>query len=332
VPVNVVVLDCAVAAEWERAITERVGAAARVLSVTGTETDLDLSGTEIAISGWDGHDGATYARMVEEMTELRWVHSISAGLDGLASPSLARRELILTSSGEAYAPAMAEHAIGMMIAVQRGFPQLVRSQGAGQWEWDRAVLESRALGRLLHGKTVGIVGLGRVGRRVAAACRGLGMEVWALRRTPGGRDDDVARMLGPEQLDELLANSDFVVLSASLNSTTAALIGAAELTAMKRSAVLVNVGRGGLIDQDALVDALRSGEIAAAALDVTTPEPLPPGDDLWSVENVLISPHMAGDSKESTERAIAIFVDNLERYLAGELTEMPDRVDLSAHL
>ncbi len=329
-----VVIEREKADAWARAIADRIGDAVRVLSFDGARPDdPDISAAEIAVSGWNDHPSVDFDAIVAQMGSLRWIHSVSAGIDHFASPELVERRIVVTNAGGAYAEAMAEHAVGAMIMLAQGFPQMMRSQMARRWEFDRQSLEAVGLGRTLRGKVAGVIGFGRVGRQLAPACRGLGMRVWALRRSvPDLTEDAVERMLGPDRLGELLANSDFVVLCPSLNHSTERLIGAPELETMKASAVLVNIGRGRLVDQPALVDALSERRIAAAALDVTDPEPLPADHKLWTMDNVVITPHVAGDSASSDDQVLGIFLENLRAYLDSGSAQLPDRVEVKDHL
>ena len=170
----------------------------------------------------------------------------------------------------------------------------------------------------LKGKTLGIVGLGRIGSAVARRAKAFDMRVIATRRRPERLSKDVDEVRGAEALPWLLGESDYVVLCTALTSETRHLIGAEQLRLMKRTAYLMNVGRGGLIDEGALVEALNGGEIAGAGLDVFEEEPLPPDSQLWDMPKVMITPHRAGDSPRSHERFMALFCENLQRYVAGE--------------
>jgi phosphoglycerate dehydrogenase-like enzyme len=257
---------------------------------------------------------------------LRWVHSVSAGVEHLPLASMAERGLFLTNSAGAYATAMAEYALASMIMLARNLPGWLEGQREGRW------LDSDAFeANVLRGKRLGIVGYGAVGRELAASARALGMEVWATKRSPlFGSAEPLDRLLPATDLSELLARSDFVVLCASLNSSTRRLIGEAELATMKPSAVLVNVARGGLVDEDALVHALQAGGLRAAMLDVTTEEPLPPESPLWSAPNLHITPHVSGNTPESWHWQIEFFCRNLGLFLDGSPESMGNLVDYAA--
>lgn len=274
-----------------------------------------------------GIDEAVFERVVEA-PGLRWVHSISAGVEHLPLAGLAERGVLLTNSAGAYAPAMAEYALAAMIMLARSLPSWLEGQRERRW------LEAGTFASsILRGKRLGVVGYGAVGRQLAAAAKALGMEVWATRRTPlfiSGEPLD--RLLPANDLHELLGASDFVALCASLNASTRHIIGGPELAVMKPTAVLVNVARGGLVDEEALVRALREGRLRAAMLDVTTEEPLPRDSALWTAPNLFITPHISGNTPESWNWEVEFFCRNLELYLDGSPERMGNLVDYSAML
>jgi phosphoglycerate dehydrogenase-like enzyme len=272
-----------------------------------------------------GIDETVFDRAISAPS-VRWVHSVSAGVEHLPLDRMAERGILLTNSAGAYATAMAEYAVAAMIMLARSLPSWLEGQRERRW------LDGDSFGSsVLRGKRLGIVGYGAVGRELAAGARALGMEVWATKRTPlflSGEPLD--RLLPAEGLHELLSASDFAVLCASLNRSSRHLIGAAELEAMKPGAVLVNVARGGLVDEDALVRALEKGWLRGAMLDVTAEEPLPPESPLWTAPNLLITPHISGNAPESWRRQVDFFCGNLRLYLAGTPERMGNLVDYSA--
>jgi phosphoglycerate dehydrogenase-like enzyme len=283
-----------------------------------------LGTIEMAVTGID----QAVFRQVIEAPRLHWVHSMSAGVEHLPLQRMAERGVILTNSAGAYAPAMAEYALAAMIMLSRSLSSWLEGQRERRW------IKAGSFGAgVLRGKRLGIVGYGAVGRELATAARALGMEVWATRRTPlfvSGEPLD--RLLSTSDLHELLAASDFVVLSASLNRSTRHLIGDAELAVMKPTAVLVNVARGGLVDEDALVRTLKAGRLRAVMLDVTSHEPLQPDSELWSAPNLFITPHISGNVPESWRWAVEFFCRNLQLYLGGSPERMGNLVDYAAVL
>jgi phosphoglycerate dehydrogenase-like enzyme len=281
--------------------------------------DVSPPSLDVAVTGIEE---ALFRRLVEA-PGLRWVHSISAGVEHLPLARMAKRGIVLTNSAGAYATAMAEYALAAMIMLVRSLPAWLEGQRERRW------LDSDSFdANVLRGKRLGIVGYGAVGRELASPAKAMGMEVWATKRTPlFPSAEPLDRLLSSTDLHELLAASDFVVLCASLNRTTHHLIGEQELDAIKPTAVLVNVARGGLVDEHALVDALRGGRLRAAILDVTSEEPLPPESPLWMAPNLFITPHVSGNTPESWHWQVEFFCRNLRLYLDGTPERMGNLVD-----
>ena len=233
----------------------------------------------------------------------------------------------MTNSSGVYAPAMAEYAIAGMVAIARDLRRLIAQQEQRRWNHEAIS------GTELYGKRVGIVGYGATGRYLATICKALGMEVWATKRRPMLKaGEPLDRLLAPEGLHELLGASDYVVLTASLNSTTRHLIGEAEFQALKPGAGLVNVARGGLVDQAALLYALDDGRLGGAVLDVVEGQPLPPESPLWAHPSVIVTPHISGGSPEGWARSMDLFRWNLPLYLDGQVERLGNVVDLADHL
>ncbi len=251
---------------------------------------------------------------------LRWVQSSGAGVEWLLTPDFITSPILLTNAQGVYALPIAEHVIAFLLCFSRGFNWLVRRQVAHQWVHPRV--------DELHGRTLGIVGPGGIGSAVAQRAKALGMRVIAVRRRPDRPTPSVDEVRGTRELPWLLAESDFVVLCAALTAETRHLIGGEQLQQMKPTAYLVNVGRGGLVDEQALITALREQRIAGAGLDVFAQEPLPAQSPLWDLSSVLVSPHLSGDSPRSQERLTDLFCENLRRYLGGE--ELLNLVDKQA--
>jgi phosphoglycerate dehydrogenase-like enzyme len=243
---------------------------------------------------------------------LRWVHSLSAGVENSLFPELMTRDIPLTNGRGVFARSLGEFVIGAALYFDKYFERMKRQQREGRWE----VFDVEEL----HGKTMGIVGYGAIGRACARLAHAFGMKVLALRRRPEQADghDLVDRVYTPGHLLELLAKSDFVVVAAPLTADSRGLIGEAAFGAMKPSAVLINVGRGPVVNEAALVDALRTKRIRGAALDVFDEEPLPEGHPLYSLENVLLSPHSADHTPGWIEGAVEFFLENFERFRKGE--------------
>lgn len=257
---------------------------------------------------------------------LKWVHMVWAGIDHSPFLSVLPQEVTATNSAGVFAVPIAEHAMAMILAFSRGIQFCARWPKEKVWGegnyWERFqphLLE-------LQGATLGIVGYGGIGQATAERAKSFGMRILAERRRPQGSDGIADEMWGPERLDDLLRESDYILISAPLTNETRGLIGARELGLMKPTAVIVNVARGAVIDQEALISALKEDKLRGAALDVTTPEPLPFDSPLWELDNVLITPHVSGSSPRTWERQFNLFLENLSRYVAGErLLNVVDR-------
>jgi phosphoglycerate dehydrogenase-like enzyme len=280
---------------------------------------------EILITGLSSQSTPA-VEFVREMPSLRWVHSMTAGVDDLVFPGLLERGILVTNGAGAYATAIAEYAFAAMVMLARRIPPLVLEGARHRW------VDEHPLGTELAGKQVGIVGYGRIGRALANLCAAAGMVVWGLRRTSAVTEPLDARVSGTNDLPELLATSDFVVLAASLNPSSRGLLGPAELRLMKRGAYLVNVSRGALLDEGALVAALVDGHLAGAMLDVAASEPVPAMSELWRTPNLWLTPHMSGGSYESRDRAFQLLLANLRCYLADHPCDMVNVVDLRHEL
>ena len=248
--------------------------------------------------------------------QLRWIHSPAAAVHLLMIPEIVRGEIVVTNSREINGVVVAEHVLATIFALAKCLPLAVQAQQRHKWAqaeiWARHPKE-------IAGSSLGLVGLGAIGREVAVRGKALGMRVLAVREdtnkpTPPGVD----RVLGIGQLGDLLAESDYVVLALPLTPQTQNLIAAPQLALMKPDACLINVGRGPVVDENALADALRAGRLRGAALDVFSQEPLPGNSPLWDLENVLITPHTAGLSERYWERQYELLKENLQRFLAGK--------------
>lgn len=274
-------------------------------------------------------DGATPEQVIAKMPRVRWVHTIYAGTNDMPWGLTAGRDIVVTNSAGVYAPMMAEYVIAMLIALYRKLPAYLTAQRERRWETSRAHERSN---EELYGKRMGIIGYGATGRQLAHAAKGLGMHVMAMRRTPAIlANEPVERMLGADELDVLLRENDIVVICASLNSSTRGLLGLNEFKKMKAKAVLVNVARGAIVDEEALLHALKEGWLRGAILDVTAIEPLPADSPLWDAPNLLITPHISGEMPIGRERAIKLFCDNLRLYLKGQMESFGNRVEVRAH-
>jgi phosphoglycerate dehydrogenase-like enzyme len=254
---------------------------------------------------------------VRRARRLKWVHSSAAGVGSLLSPEMIASDIVVTNSRGVHAGVMAEHVIMMILAMLRRLPVAVRRQAEHRWA-QREIYEDRPV-FLMRGQRLGLVGLGAIGSEVARLALGMGMRVSAVRRrVEAPRPPGVERVYPPGELDALLAESDVVVLCPPLTPQTRGLIGARELRLMKPTALLINVGRGKLVDEPALAAELARGTIAGAGLDVVAKEPLDPASPLWDLDNVLLTPHVSTARHDFWEAVIDLFADNFVRYRAGQ--------------
>jgi phosphoglycerate dehydrogenase-like enzyme len=243
---------------------------------------------------------------------VRWVHSRSAGLDSVLFPALRDSPVPLTNGRGVFSEPLGEFVLGAALYFAKDFGRMVRSRQAGIWDQFDIPM--------LAGQTMGIVGYGDIGRAIATRAHALGMRVLALRRHPekSGADPLVHQVYPPDRKLEMLAQSDYVAVAAPLTPETRGMIGERELRGMKQNAVIMNVGRGPVIDEAALVRALREGWIRGAALDVFDREPLPAGHAFYSLDNVLLSPHCADHTPDWLELAMKFFLEQFERFRQGQ--------------
>lgn len=240
---------------------------------------------------------------------LRWIQLTSAGVEHLLPDRDRLRDLVVTNGRGVHGQIIADYVFSVILMQQWNFPQLLRHQQARQWRHQFTAP--------LAGKTLGVIGLGAIGREVAGRAPAFGMTVMGARRKPAPVAG-VSRTFGPDALPEMLGLCDFVVLAVPLTSETGRMIGARELRAMKPGAYLINIGRGAVVDEPILVQALKEGWIAGAALDVFQQEPLPPESPLWELSNVILTPHIAGEQRSYVGQVAEIFADNLTRWTAGQ--------------
>ncbi len=296
---------------------EIISAAAQseLLCISNTEQfQLHLHDTDVLCSYWVPPDWRNLA------PRLRWLQYSDAGVDGLQPTGIldASSEVIVTTAVGINAAAISEYVFGSMLMFNRSWPTMVRLQD--RHIWPRSASWYRLGGRELVEQTLGIVGLGHIGRRVAQIGRAFGMRVLATRRSlpPDHHDPDVDQFYTMDQLHDMLHQSDYVVIAVPLTAATERLIGTAELRAMQPHSYLINVARGRVIDEPALIRALQEGWIGGAGLDVTQEEPLAADSPLFALPNVIITPHISGVSVHYDQRLAALFADNLRRYRAGE--------------
>lgn len=239
---------------------------------------------------------------------LRWIQLTSAGVDQVLDAENDLRDVVVTNARGIHGELMADYTIGVMVMLQWNFPRLLRHQQGRSWRQQHT--------EPLAGKTLGVVGLGAIGGEVARRGATMGLHVLGVRRDPRPVDG-VERMFAPHELREMLPLCDFVVLAVPGTAGTRHMMGEGELRGMRRTAFLVNIARGSVVDEPALVRALREGWIAGVALDVFETEPLPAASPLWSMENVIVTPHIAGEPTDYPRRVMTPFAENIRRWREG---------------
>lgn len=280
--------------------------------------DANLADAEIIV----GPSGQVTVADLDRAPKLRWYHALSAGVNGLPLATIAERGILLSNSGGIHQVPMAEHAFGLMLMFARNLHNNVRNSLTGKWSRGYRQLSE------LSGTTLCIVGAGRIGDAVAARAKAFGMQVIGVKRSvqADASYPNYDRMTTMADLLDVLPESDWVLLLVPLTAETNAMFGARELAAMKSSAVLVNLARGNVVDEDALIEALETGRIAGAGLDVFRREPLPPDSPLWRMENVIVTPHVGGSSHLYYDRAFQLFLDNYAAYRRGD--RLPTAINL----
>ena len=249
--------------------------------------------------------------------ELRWIHSPAAAVHQLMFPELVASDVVLTNAREVHGPVVAEHVIALIFALAKKIPSSVLLQQKHVWG-QQILWDERPRVREVAGATVGLIGLGSIGRSVVRSAKALGMRVIAAREHPEKGSEGADAVFAPAQIDEVFRQVDYVVLAAPVTASTKAIANTERLALMKPEACLINVGRGQLVDEPALAAALREKKIGGAALDVFPKEPLAADSPLWDVPNLLITPHTAALTDKLWERHYALFSKNLRRYLNHE--------------
>ena len=248
--------------------------------------------------------------------KLKWIHSTAVGVSQLMYPELRSSGVILTNPSGILSAPIAEHTMGLMIALARHFPDSVRYQDRARWSQIEVSSQPGPLTEL-NGQLLLIVGYGSIGRELARRARAFDMRVWGVTRSGKGDTSHAEKILSVAQLDDALPHADYIVLSAPDTQETQQLIGPAQIAKMKRGARLINVGRGSLLDEAALIRALETGALGGAALDVTATEPLPAESPLWKTPNLLITPHTSGVSDRLWQKETKLLMDLLGRWFDG---------------
>jgi phosphoglycerate dehydrogenase-like enzyme len=277
-------------------------------------SDAECARAEIAF--FSGDVFPDYSRQffsaVRKAPQLKWLHAFNAGVDHPIYDELLARGVRLTTSSGSAAESIAQTAIMGLLALARGFPRWMVAQRSRKWDPERKVLP-----RDLRGQTAVVAGLGRIGAEIARLARALGLKVIGIRRSPRRPVDSVDELHPPAALPGLLARCDWLIIACPLTPETRGMVNAAMLSSLPRGARVINVARGEIVSEPALIDALKSGHLAGAYLDVFETEPLPAASPLWDMPNVLVTPHNSATASGNDERVLEIFLDNLERWHRG---------------
>jgi len=285
-----------------------------IFSAKKSDDEQALRGADVLI-GW-----SLPPEQLRAAKSLRWIYSITAAVDQFLYPELISRDIALTNAGSVHGPVVAEHAIAMLLALARRLPSAVRYQERRKWAME-AIWSEQPRPREVRSASLVVVGLGSIGAEVASMAAALKMHVIGVREHPERGTAGAHEIVGYGALDSVIARGDFVVLAAPLTERTRHVIDGRRLQLFKPSAFLINVSRGALVDEAALVKALRERRIAGAALDVFEQEPLSRWSPLWKMPQVLITPHTAFLTENVWQRHYEVFAANLKRYLAGEPLE-----------
>jgi phosphoglycerate dehydrogenase-like enzyme len=249
--------------------------------------------------------------------KLRWIHSPAAAVHQLMFPELIRSSVVVTNSTGVHGPVVAEHAIAVLLALAKRLPQAMGYQSRHQWAQD-LLWNERPRPREVDGATVVVVGLGGIGAQFTRRAKALGMRVLGVRENPSKGAGGADEVFGPTEIEAVLPRADFVLLCTPVTPATRHIMNRARLEKMKPDSYLINVARGPLIDEPAVIEALASKRIAGAALDVFEEEPLPADSPFWALDNALITPHTAAVTEQLWERHFLLIVENLKRFLAGQ--------------
>ena len=266
------------------------------------------------------------AEQLQHAKKLKWIHSTAAGVAQLMYPELRDSGIVVTNPSGVFSPPMAEHTMGLLLALARNFPDSTRHQDRSHWGqqdiWDKPQRLTELSGQVLL-----IVGFGSIGRELAKRARAFDMRVWGVTRSGKSDSTHAEKIVPASHLEEALPHADYVVIAAPETLETRHLIGAAQIARMKPGARLINIGRGSLLDEAALILALEKGALAGAALDVTSVEPLPPESPLWKAPNLFITPHTSAVSDRLWHRETALLMELLERWFDGR--EMFNQIDFA---
>lgn len=302
----------------QRGLADDIAQLVELVGVDPNASDADLTEVAAAIR-WDLSDQG-FRSVLDQASSLKWLHSPGAGVEGWPLDELAARNIVLTNAAGVFAIPIAEWVLATMLSVAKQLHTIREAQHQHRWAADVTPGE-------LYGKTLLILGTGGIASQVISRASSFGMRVWAANRS-GRPVPQAERTVQGDAWRDLLPETDFIVSTLPLTEQTHGIIGAADLEAIKPGAWVINVGRGATIDEDALLNAAQNGPLGGAALDVWTTEPLPADSPFWTTPNIIVSPHLSGESPAGRSRGLSLFTQNLSRFAAGQ--PLTNVVDLKA--
>jgi len=289
----------------------------RVLAIADEKGLAAAADAEVAFSG---NNPRRVRQLLDATPKLRWYHTVSAGVENMPLPELAQRGIVLTNNSGSYDIQIAEHLLAFVFAASRQLHRYRDAQRASEWKEQQH--------QELREATIVVYGMGSIGGEIARLASAVGMRVIGVRRNAGPPEPGVDRVVGAERLADVVGEADYLAIAAPLTSATRGAISRDVISRMKPTAWIMNIARGAIVDEPAMIEALQAKRIGGAALDVFTTEPLPKDSPLWTFENVIITPHHSGSSPRAGERTLVLFAENLRRYKAGE--PLINRVDFEA--
>ncbi|HVD31609.1 MAG TPA: D-2-hydroxyacid dehydrogenase [Methylomirabilota bacterium] len=289
----------------------------RILAIADEKGLGAAADAEVAFSG---NNPRRVRQLLDATPKLRWYHTVSAGVENMPLPELAQRGIVLTNNSGSYDIQIAEHLMAFVFAASRQLHRYRDNQRASDWKEQQH--------QELRDATIVVYGMGSIGGEIARLASAVGMRVIGVRRKAGPSEPGIDRVVAADRLAEVVGEADYLAIAAPLTSATRGAISREVISRMKPTAWIMNIARGAIVDEPAMVEALQAKRIAGAALDVFTTEPLPKESPLWTLENVIITPHHSGSSPRAGERTLALFAENLRRYKAGE--PLMNRVDFEA--
>ena len=279
-----------------------------------------LSAAAEAEVAFSGNNPRRVRQLLDATPKLRWYHTVSAGVETMPLPELAQRGIVLTNNSGSYDIQIAEHLMAFVFAASRQLHRYRDQQRTPEWK--------EQTHQELRDATIVVYGMGSIGGEIARLAAAVGMRVIGVRRKAGPPGPGIDRVVAPDRLADVVGEADYLAVAAPLTDATRGAISREVISRMKTTAWIMNIARGAIVDERAMIEALQAKKIAGAALDVFTTEPLPPDSPLWKLDNVIITPHHSGSSPRASERTLALFAENLRRYKSGE--PLINRVDYQA--